>query len=155
MMKQFKFYLFFVTYIIFLSNNIQAQKNIHILDAFYQALSQDSTDEISFDLEGGEFIIDGYPLQEITPQKIIERHPSAKKYLFNDSLFHIRGRFELTGKIIDRGNSDPNIVIKNIHFDYFAPNFIMVNPSSPNKIFHGSYLGFENVKAYKLSLIHI
>ena len=147
-MKQTTILLFACFFL--LGNKIQAQKNIHILDAFYQALSQDSTDEISFDLEGGEFIMDD-PQQKITPQKIIERHPDAKKYLINDSIFHIRGLFNIGGKIIDHGGiGDPSIKIKNIHFDYFEPNFTVYNPSAPNEIFYGSFLALDNVKVYTL-----
>lgn len=139
---------FFLGLIILFCYNIQAQKNIHILETFYQALAQDSTGVISFDLEGGEFIMDHPNSQVISPKTIIQKFPDAKKYLINDSTFHVKGRFDLTGQIIDRGTGDPSIEIKNIHFDYFEPNLTVFNPSAPNEIFYGSHLQFSNVKIY-------
>lgn len=139
---------FFLGLILFFCYSIQAQKNIHILEAFYQALAQDSTGVISFDLEGGEFIMDHPDSQVISPKTIIQKFPDAKKYLINDSIFHVKGRFDLTGQIIDRGAGDPSINIRNIHFDYFEPNLTVFNPSAPNEIFYGSHLLFSNVKIY-------
>lgn len=149
-MKPLRFGLIVLISLILFANRIEAQNNIHILDAFYQALAQDSSDEIVFDLQGGDFVLDDYPFQNISPQEIIERHPDASKYLINDSIFHIKGLFKISGNIKKYGESeDPGMAIKNIHFDHFEPNLIVVNLTSPNEIFYFSYLRFENVKVFK------
>ena len=135
--------------LVFFTNSLQAQRNIHILDAFYEALSQNSTDRIAFDLEGGQFLLDDYRDQEVSPQKIIERHPDAKKYLIQDSIFYIKGEFFLTGKLIDLYDFDPSVNIKNFHFDRFEPDITVFNPSSTNEIFYGSSLRLINVKAFR------
>jgi len=138
--------VFFLTISFF----VQGQRKIHILDAFYEAISMDSTENLSYHLSDGEFVLDDYKLQKINPKTIIARYPEAKKYLVNDSIFVIKGDLRLTGRIHKVNDFDPSIEISNIEFEYAHINITIFNPSSPNEIFYGSVLTFKNVKAAHL-----
>ena len=134
-------------FFVFLCFSSQAQKNVHILDVFYEALSKDSSDVLEYHLDGGDFILDDYLIQKVNPETIMNRHPDARKYLVDDSLFIINCTLRLTGKVLDRDTYDPSIEFKNIHFNYFQPNLIVYAPSAPDEIFYGSRLIFSGVKA--------
>ena len=102
---------FVIRYILLLllSFTSQAQKKVHILDVFYEALSKDSNEILEYALEGGEFILDDYQIQKINPRTIIARHPDAREYLVDDSLFIIKCRLEPTGNVLDKDSDDPTL----------------------------------------------
>ena len=135
----------------FMGHGLHAQKKIHILDVFYQALSMDSSESLKVK---GQFILDSIDYQEISPSTIINRHPDAIKFLSSDSTMRFACPIGLSGFILANQNSgtDPRIEFKNLIFNDISPNLIIRKPSSPNEIHFGSFLRFNNIQAGSLKI---
>lgn len=150
-MKQFKFYLFFLTYIFCLSNQTQAQKNIHILDIIYEALQYDKSKTYTPNLKGGFIEIgdnNSRNYQIVNPTTIIKRHPDAKKYLTADSTFVFKSTIELQGTVLGT-DGDPSILFEQMEFSKGLKIRMLVKKQgeeSSNEKFYGSTFTFRNIK---------
>ena len=95
-----------------------AQKPVYLLDLFYQALSLTAEETLPNTEYGPELLLHDHTGEVISPAAIIARYPDAVKYLVDDSIFVIRGKFELNGSVQDLNTwGDSKIVIENFRFE--------------------------------------
>lgn len=140
------FYLFLA-----LCPAINGQENIHILDAFYQAIKDDGDDNIFIDLKGGYFLNDineTNNVQIVDPNAIIARHSDAAQYLTEDSTFVIKNQLILKGNVLGI-YYDPRMHFKNFELQNglkFRVNILKKGVEAGSEIFYGSNFIFENLK---------
>lgn len=114
-----------------------------LIDLFYQAVTASDNSELYASVFN-EITLNNYDLEEISPQKIIEKYPDARQFLVNDSIMVINSKSNISGFIEDLAKEDSGILIRNFHFKSEASINLNLYGELKDEIFNGSRLTFRN-----------
>ena len=118
-----------------------AQKPVYLLDLFYQALSLTAEETLPNTEYGPELLLHDYTGEVISPAAIIARYPDAAKYLVDDSMFVIRGKFDVNGTVQDlNAMGDSRIVIENFRFEQDVLLNLKLQSTVADEVFYSSLL---------------
>ena len=135
----------FVLGLFLYGHHLKAQEKVQLIDLFYAGISQEAT---QYDVKADEFreiALQVYEDEIISPQTIIEKYPSAQKYLVKDSMMVIRATKDIQGFIEDlAASSDSRITISNFIFDKTISINLNLYGELENEVFNSSRLTIKN-----------
>lgn len=114
-----------------------------LIDLFYQAVISTEKIEVSGS-KFSEISLSNYEFQEISPQKIIEKYPDAKRFLVNDSIMVINYKTNISGFIEDFATGDAKIEIRNFHFKSEVSINLNLYGELEEEVFNASQLKFKD-----------
>ena len=145
-LRRLPFYkLFFTISFLLMAFHANAQEKVQLIDLFYAGVSQDETLYDTKNDEFREIALQVYEDEIISPQAIIERYPSARQYLVNDSMMVVRATKDIQGFIEDlAASSDSRITISNFIFDKTISINLNLYGELENEVFNSSRLTIKN-----------
>ena len=137
--------LLLITLLIATSGHAQQRNKAKtpLIDLFYQAVIATGEIEVS-NSEFSEISLSDYEFQEISPQKIIEKFPDAKRFLVNDSIMVINYKTNISGFIEDFSTGDARVEIRNFHFKSEVSINLNLYGELKEEVFNASLLKFKN-----------
>ena len=133
--------LFVLAGLLLLPLVIHAQQKTQLIDLFYQGVVPGAAVQKTEKDEFVEIALQRYEDEIINPQAIIERYPSAKKYLVNDSMMVVKSTGDIQGFIEDlAASSDSRITISNFIFEKTITINLNLYGQLENEVFNASRL---------------